>query len=179
MSGSKLLLPLTVLALGLVSIGQAQETTDSIPVATQTRQGIVSLIRTQTTAWNEGNLEKFMSTYWKSPQLSFSSGGSTTYGWQETLDRYRRGYAPPKEMGKLNIDNLKVSMLGEKAALVLGNWHLKMSDESVREGNFSLVMRQIKGKWKIVHDHSSQIEPEEDPASTDVSDKNTGNSSNQ
>ncbi len=179
MSGTNLLFPLTVLAFGLVSIGQAQETKDSIPVATSTNQDITRLIRTQTTAWNEGNLEKFMSTYWNSPQLSFSSGGNTTYGWQETLDRYRRGYAPPKEMGKLNIDHLKVSMLGQEAALVLGNWHLKMSDQSVREGNFSLVMRRIKGNWKIVHDHSSQLEPEDDPASTDESAKNSDQSSNQ
>lgn len=117
----------------------------------------------QTRAWNAGDLEAFMQTYWKSERLSFSSGGNTTYGWQATLDRYRRGYAPPKEMGQLRFDKLEVTPLGDRAALVLGHWHLTMSDQSVREGNFSLVLRKIEGQWKIIHDHSSLREPEEAP----------------
>ena len=29
-----------------------------------------------------------------------------------------------------------------------------------RSGNFSLVMRKLEGKWKIIHDHSSTLDEE-------------------
>lgn len=118
---------------------------------------IEQLLTVQTKAWNQGNLKKFMSTYWKSEKLSFSSGGETTYGWNATLDRYKKGYAPPKEMGALHFDQLQVSAIESNSVLVLGNWHLKMKDDTKRDGNFSLVIKRIDGNWKIVHDHSSQI----------------------
>lgn len=122
---------------------------------------IEKVLQTQTKAWNRGDLVDFMSTYWKSKKLSFSSGGQTTYGWQETLDRYRRGYAPPKEMGTLHFDDLQVTPIESNSALVLGQWHLKMKDGSTKEGNFSLVLKRIKEEWKIIHDHSSIKEKEE------------------
>ena len=125
------------------------------------RQEIKQLLTVQTAAWNKGDLVEFMSTYWKSKKLSFSSGGQTTYGWQATLDRYRKGYAPPKEMGKLHFDHLEVSTIENNSALVLGQWHLKMKDDSVKEGNFSLVLKKIDNQWKIIHDHSSIKEPDE------------------
>lgn len=118
-------------------------------------QSIEKVLSVQTNAWNDGDLEKFMSTYWKSEKLSFSSGGQTTYGWDATLERYRRGYAPPKEMGKLHFDHLEVSAIESNSALVLGHWHLKMKDGTKKDGNFSLVLKNIQNEWKIIHDHSS------------------------
>ena len=114
---------------------------------------IQQLLTDQTKLWNEKDIEGFMQTYWKSKDLTFSSGGSTTRGWQATLDRYKSKY-PPEKMGELRFDNLEVSVLSNDVALVLGTWHLKMK-ETAPEGNFSLVLKKLSGEWKIVHDHSS------------------------
>ena len=57
-------------------------------------------------------------------------------------------------MGKLNFDELEVTMLNESSAFVLGRWHLKIGDER-KNGNFTLVVKKIDGQWLIVHDHSS------------------------
>lgn len=135
---------------------QKQESDDAL------HKEIEAILQVQTQAWNDGDLVKFMSTYWKSEKLSFSSGGDTTYGWQGTLDRYKRSYAPPKEMGQLHFDHLEVSPIESKSALVLGHWHLKMKDGSTRDGNFSLVLKKLEDGWKIIHDHSSLKEPEEE-----------------
>ncbi len=124
---------------------------------------IKSILTAQAGAWNEGNLPKFMETYWKSDKLSFSSGGKTTFGWQGTLDNYIQGYAPPKEMGKLNFDGLQISMIETNSALVLGKWHLKMKNNVKRDGNFSLVVKKMETGWKIIHDHSSELEKKELP----------------
>ena len=101
-----------------------------------------------------------MQTYWKSDELTFSAGGKTTRGWQATLDRYVQNYAPPKEMGTLTFDHLESTLIEENAALILGDWHLKMEKGENRDGNFSLVLRKISGQWRIIHDHSSKIEKE-------------------
>ncbi len=123
---------------------------------------LTEILTRQTTAWNQGDLQTFMQTYWKSDELTFSSGGKTTRGWQATLDNYVKGYAPPKEMGHLNFDHLEISLLNPEAALILGHWHLKMSKGDNRDGNFSLVVKKIDGQWKIIHDHSSSMLPAED-----------------
>lgn len=130
-----------------------------------TTKQITNILTSQTKAWNDGDLEKFMETYWKSDKLTFSSRGKTKYGWQATLDNYRKNYAPPKEMGKLHFDHLEVMMIEASSALVLGHWHLRMKNDEKLDGNFSLVVKKINGAWKIIHDHSSsrELKPDMSP----------------
>ena len=110
-------------------------------------------------AWNRGDLEAFMAGYWKSPELTFFSGGQEQHGWQATLDRYKAKYASPgHEMGKLEFSNLRTEMLGPEAAFVRGEWHLTMPDGKTPHGLFTLVFRKFADGWKIVHDHTSAAE---------------------
>lgn len=134
----------------------------------QIKQAIGELLAKQVKAWNSGDLEEFMETYWKSEKLTFSSGGKTTYGWKGTLENYQKSYAPPNEMGKLNFDHLEITLLESNSALVLGQWHLRMSDEQKKDGNFSLVLRRLNSGWKIIHDHSSILDPEKSDPSTET-----------
>jgi ketosteroid isomerase-like protein len=109
----------------------------------------------QSDAWNRGDIETFMGAYWQSPELTFSSGGETTQGWEETLARYRKRYPDRVAMGTLTFSALETQMLGPDAAFTLGQWQLER-DDPVR-GNFTLVWRKIKGSWRIIHDHSSAL----------------------
>lgn len=147
-------LPL-VLALILSTVTSAQDTDDE---KNPTVHEIETILRVQAESWNEGNLDGFMETYWKSPELSFSSGGKTTHGWQATMNNYKRKY-PAGNMGHLTFDHLETTVLGKDHALVLGQWHLKY-DTRKMDGNFSLVVRRMDAGWKIIHDHSSILEPE-------------------
>jgi beta-aspartyl-peptidase (threonine type) len=121
-----------------------------------TEAAVESVLKTQQQAWNSGKIDEFMEHYWKSDQLTFSSGGKVTRGWTATLNRYREKYPTPEKMGTLSFDHLEVTSLGTTAALVLGEWKLDRESEPVN-GNFSLVMRQIEGRWVITHDHTSQL----------------------
>lgn len=127
----------------------------------QTKKTILALFQKQVQAWNDGDLEKFMETYWKSPHLTFSGGGKTTRGWQQTLDRYRKSYSTKKLMGHLTFSDFEVIVLGPQSALALGKWKLKR-EQDAPEGNFSVVLKKIKGRWVIIHDHSSTLEPDEE-----------------
>lgn len=122
---------------------------------------IEATLKRQAAAWNKGDIDAFMQDYWKSEQLTFSSGGKTTRGWKATKERYHLRYPTKEKMGQLTFSKLEVSVLEETSAMVLGRWHLKRADDEL-EGNFSLVFRQIDGRWVIVHDHSSLEKNEEE-----------------
>ena len=130
----------------------------SSPSNADERSEIEAVLTKQAAAWNRGDIESFMEHYWKSDQLTFSSGGETTRGWQATKERYLRRYPSREQMGQLKFTQLETTILGDSAALVLGRWNL-MRDSSPLEGNFTLVLRRIDGNWVIVHDHTSRAEP--------------------
>jgi len=117
------------------------------------------VLRTQQEAWNRHDLEAFMAGYWNSPELTFFSGAKENHGWQATMDRYRTTYTSPgHEMGKLELSDLRIGVLGQDAAFVRGSWKLTMSDGKTPHGLFTLVFRKLPEGWKIVHDHTSVAE---------------------
>jgi len=138
------------MAAALASVAAAQG-----PGATAAR----SVLDAQVEAWNRGDLEGFMATYWRSPDLVFCSGGTVTRGWDETLARYRKRYqSEGREMGRLRFDGIEVIPLGEDAALARGAWRLVMTDGKEPHGLFTLLLRRLDGAWRIVHDHTSSGE---------------------
>jgi beta-aspartyl-peptidase (threonine type) len=130
--------------------GEGAESSES-PIS----KAIEAVLRLQADAWNNGDIDAFMEHYWKSPQLTFSSGGQTTRGWEATLARYRKRYPTREKVGRLTFEGLEIFPLGTEAALVLGRWHVARDPEAL-EGNFSLVLRKVDDRWLIVHDHTSQ-----------------------
>jgi ketosteroid isomerase-like protein len=110
----------------------------------------------QVAAWNRHDLEGFMAGSWKSPELTFFSGGTELRGWEATLERYRQRYqSEGREMGKLDFAELRIEPLGAQAAFVHGRFHLVMKDGKEMGGVFTLIVRKFPQGWKIVHDHTS------------------------
>src|SRR5690349_11438540 len=99
---------LSILSVVLVSICSAQTKPTSVPGdETVIRQ----LLDKQTLAWNRGDLETFMETYWKSDSLMFIGKSGVTYGWTNTLNNYKKGYPDTTAMGKLSFDILLIKRL--------------------------------------------------------------------
>ena len=115
---------------------------------------ITELIQQQASDWNAGDIDAFMKVYWKSDQLTFSSGGEVTRGFDATLQRYKGRYPNPEKMGKLTFTDLEFLPLGDSAMQVLGVWKLARTEPM--EGKFTLVFRRFPEGWKIVHDHTSK-----------------------
>ena len=118
------------------------------------KQAILDIMARQEAAWNKGDLEAFMKGYWESEDLKFIGKSGITYGYEATLERYKKGYPDKAAMGKLTFDILHVDAMSKKSVLVVGKWHLQRADDAP-EGHFSLVWRKIDGEWVIVADHSS------------------------
>jgi len=108
----------------------------------------------QIEAWNQGNIERFMKTYWENDSLMFIGKGGIKYGWNNTLNNYKRNYPDTIAMGKLSFDILKMSRLSPEYFYVVGKWHLQRSIGDLN-GHYDLLFRKINGKWVIIADHSS------------------------
>jgi len=83
----------------------------------QDKQAIIKVLENQRIAWNNGDIDGFMQGYWKSDSLMFVGKDAAVYGWQKTLDRYKRSYPDKAAMGKLTFTILKVNLLDKANAL--------------------------------------------------------------
>jgi uncharacterized protein (TIGR02246 family) len=120
----------------------------------QESKEILAVLDAQLTAWNSGDLEKFMNGYQQSDSLLFVGQSGPTYGWQQTLDNYKKNYPDKSAMGTLTFSIKKVQLLSKDTAFVLGGWHLQREKDQP-QGYFTLIFKKFKNGWKIISDHSS------------------------
>jgi ketosteroid isomerase-like protein len=122
----------------------------------QSKQAILKVLSIQQDAWNRGDIDGFMQGYWKSDSLVFVGKTAPSYGWQTTLDHYKKSYPDKATMGTLNFTIVKVDVMDKTNAFVLGGWHLKRdSNKGDVGGYFTLWFKKIDGVWVIVCDHTS------------------------
>lgn len=114
---------------------------------------IRALLQKQTEAWNRGDIEDFMEGYWKNDSLMFIGKSGITYGWQQTLDNYKRGYPDKTAMGQLTFTLIEIKRLSSKYYSVVGRWNLKRTIGDIG-GHYTLLMKKINGVWVIISDHS-------------------------
>lgn len=117
-------------------------------------QQVITCLNAQQSAWNKANLEGFMEYYWKNDSLKFIGASGITYGWQKTLDNYKKKYPTAEAMGQLTFEIREAEEISPKAIFIVGSWKLKYTDKEVG-GYFSLFWKKINGKWFIVVDHTS------------------------
>lgn len=118
------------------------------------KQKIAQVLADQSAAWNRGDIDGFMAGYARTPGLRFASGGRVTYGWQQTLERYKQHYPDRAAMGSLTFSDLDIDVLSTDAALVFGRWRLK-TEKGEPNGLFTLLLRKTEAGWRVVADHTS------------------------
>ena len=136
---------LSVLFLSTYFISTAQSTDE---------KAVLDLLTLQTKAWNAGNLEEFMTAYWNNDSLMFIGKKSVIYGYQNTLNTYKKSFPDAAAMGTLNFDILHTQQLSPQDYFVLGKYTVNRK-KGEHQGHFTLLFRKINGKWLIVSDHSS------------------------
>ncbi len=118
------------------------------------RRRIAEVMIAQQDAWNQANPERFMEGYWKSDSLCFIGRRGLTYGWQQTLDNYKRSYPDASAMGRLQFTNEVIDVLDESNAYVIGKWELFRNSDTL-SGHYTLIWKKKAGEWVVVADHSS------------------------
>ena len=112
------------------------------------------ILETQRRAWNDGDIDKFMQAYWQNDSLVYIGKSGVTYGYDNTLRKYKSNYPTRDKMGVLQFNIIQIRELAPDFYYMIGSWHLDIN-ESNAEGHFTLLFKQIDGKWLIVADHSS------------------------
>lgn len=129
-------------------------TSVSLQAQTTADTGVRHVLEKQVKAWNSGNIDAFMETYWKNDSLLFIGASGPSYGWKTTLEHYKKRYPDTTAMGKLDFQILEVKMLSTQNSFVVGKWHLSRSAGDIG-GYFTLLLKKINGQWYIVVDHTS------------------------
>ena len=125
-----------------------------IQAQTGEQKKIMKVLNKQVECWNKGDLGCFMTTYWQSDSLKFMGSRGITYGWENTLDNYKKAYPDRKTMGNLKFDILSMDAMGDDYYFMIGKYYLtrEIGDAS---GLFSLIWKKINGRWLIIADHTS------------------------
>ncbi len=117
------------------------------------KKEIQAVLKAQRLAWSKDNIDKYMEGYWKSDSLAFYTKNGTTYGWDNTLERYKKAYPTEEHTGKLSFRINAITKIAEGAYYVLGEYHIKREIGNA-DGIFMLVFKKINGAWKIIADTS-------------------------
>jgi ketosteroid isomerase-like protein len=117
-------------------------------------KAILKVLNEQDAAWNRGDIEGFMKGYWENDSLMFVGKSGVTYGYNNTLKNYKKGYPDTAAMGKLSFEYIKIKKLSRKYYFVVGKWFLKRSIGDIG-GHYNLLFEKIDGRWVIITDHSS------------------------
>lgn len=118
------------------------------------REQLLFMMESQEKCWNEGNIECFMEGYWPSDSLMFIGKDGITYGYDNTLERYKKNYPDRAAMGKLDFEIISLERLSPEAYHMVGKWQLEREQDDLG-GHFTLVFKKMDGQWYIVKDHSS------------------------
>lgn len=118
------------------------------------RSTIEKIMHEQEVAWNKGDIDGFMLSYWNSDSLKFIGKIGIQYGWKNTLDNYKKSYPDKATMGELAFSIISVEKLSENSCYVIGKWNLKREKGDVG-GYYTLLWKKINNKWVIVTDHTS------------------------
>ena len=119
-----------------------------------TEDAVTKVLNDQENAWNTGDITKYMEGYWKNDSLKFIGKSGIQYGWQQTIDNYKKSYPDKATMGSLKFEIVKIETLSNSSAFVVGKWALTREKGNVN-GYFTLLFKLIEGNWVIVCDHSS------------------------
>jgi ketosteroid isomerase-like protein len=132
------------------------------------RREVLAVLTAQANAWNKGDLDTFLDTYWRSPHTCFSSASfsgerDTFCGWEALRERYQKRYPDRASMGDLSFKQVEVTPLARDSAYVKGSWGVARKEETLW-GDFTLILVKFPEGWKIIDDHTSQSPPVKHPS---------------
>ena len=107
-------------------------------------------------AWNRGDLDGYLASYWDSNKTIWVSSGSLRRGRKAIVAAYKARFSTPQQMGKLTLAELEIDVLTTTDAIAFGRWRLVV-DNKTAKGFFTVQLRKIEGIWLFVSDHSSTL----------------------
>lgn len=124
------------------------------PALADDRDDVAKVLAEASAGWSRGELDTFMASYEKAPQINYVSGGKVIQGYDAIRAMYAPRFADPKAMPKLSTEIVDFDPLGPDYAAVIGRFDLDLPNGEKATGLFSLVFHKTAHGWRIVSDHS-------------------------
>ena len=113
---------------------------------------IKKMLTSQQECWNNGDIDGFMEGYWNSEELIFTSTThKPAYGWENTLERYKKSYPTKASMGEFRFKILDTELTSKETATLKGKWELIRINDNPN-GLFWLDLEKIDENWLITKD---------------------------
>lgn len=130
----------------------AQQSSGAAP--TDEESQIRAVLDAQAVAWNRGDVDSFMTSYWKSDETLFVGANGITRGYDAILARYHKVYPNRRAMGHVAFSNVQIQIDCPDRATVIGQYQLEREHDHPA-GVFTLNMRKFPEGWRIVLDHTT------------------------
>jgi len=112
-------------------------------------------LQAQVSAWNRGDLEAALDTYWNAPQMTWISRSGVERGFATFANAMRKDFADPAAMGIYSAEVLDARGLGPETGMVVFRWEILRAGKRVMGGTSTQIWRHLDGKWKAVLEHAS------------------------
>jgi uncharacterized protein (TIGR02246 family) len=144
----KLFRPLAILALTLPAPAQQP---DQLFTATRLQLDVTKILLAQEAAWNNGDLDAYLSHYKDAPDTQ-AVLGTPTRGLANIRLAFRANFPNRDVMGTLQQDNIEVRALGENFALATGNYHLTRPKKAGGDasGGFTEILEKTPTGWQVI-----------------------------
>jgi beta-aspartyl-peptidase (threonine type) len=156
-----------ILAAGLLGTTFSALSSDAIPpdalvVASPTQSAgdsaeITALVAKGYAAWNAGDIDGFLSVYWRSPLLVVIEEESVFSGYDEVKSNLERLYPPGTNRGNLVLERLSMKILSPETATTV-EWFNSTFPKTLIHGITSSTWRKFAEGWRIVQCQTAILE---------------------
>jgi ketosteroid isomerase-like protein len=117
-----------------------------------------SLLSESEKSWNGGDLDGFLYWYKRGEETSFMGSAGPIHGWETIRSRYAPRFEPGAARDSLRFEDLQTRPLAPWLGLATARYVLFQGDSITSQGIFTLVLERTAEGWRIVHDHSSEMD---------------------
>jgi uncharacterized protein (TIGR02246 family) len=119
--------------------------------ATRLQLDVTKVLLAQERAWNNGDLDGYLSYYKEAPDTQAVLGGFAR-GRDAIRNAFRANFPGREAMGTLEQTEIDVRPLGDTFALATGHYHLSRSRKAGgdAEGTFTEVFEKTGIGWQII-----------------------------
>lgn len=130
----------------------------AVDPASQARMGVQATLDASAAAWNQADLDRFMTCYEQAPTTTYVNATRTVHGYEAIRAMYAGRFdgGSSAVMGQLALEIVDFRMVGDMYAYVIGQYHLHRDAAHGGDatGPTTLLFKRTAPGWRIVADHS-------------------------